>query len=261
MPSATTWFSRRGPRWCVGSMRSPSIQNLPAPYPASQAPSATPRRDGRPAQQQPADQDREAEVPRRLEGERRLEVRVREQPGRAVLEVDREPPPAVRRLAVELLVEPVPEPPDRLPEREPGRREVEHAQRIEPAQARADRQHERAADRGAEDAEPPAPHVERALVRRSRAAGDEVVEPGPGERDGHGGEAEPEDVEAATDPPLGDQRRHHAEDDDPERDEQAVPVAAERPDPEHGRPGTRHELPGPPQRPFDKVRNGQWGIV
>ena len=33
-PSATTWLRRNGPTWCVGSIRSPSIQNRPAPYPA-----------------------------------------------------------------------------------------------------------------------------------------------------------------------------------------------------------------------------------
>ena len=49
--------------------------------------------------------------------------------------------------------------------------------------------------------------------------------------------------------------------DGPERDEKAVPVTAERAEPKHRRPRTRHELPILVQMPFDKVRNGQWGIV
>ena len=46
-----------------------------------------------------------------------------------------------------------------------------------------------------------------------------------------------------------------------ERDEQAVPVAAEGSEPQHRRPGARHVLPGLPRRSFGMVRNNHWGIV
>src|ERR1700709_1592437 len=99
------------------------------------------------------------------------------------------------------------------------------------------------------------------LPRAPASAGDEVVEPCPDERAGQRGEADPEDVVGRLTPAPGDERRRDAEHHRTERDEQAVPVAAEGSEPQLRRAGTRHELPGPPRNSFGMVRNSHWGIV
>ena len=122
-----------------------------------------------------------------------------------MLDVDLEPPRPVRRLAVQLLVEPVPEPPDRLAERQAGCREVEDANRVEPADPGPDVQREPASERSAEDPEPPTPDVERSLAGRARAARHEVVQPPADQRAWQRREAEPQNVPGVA--PRADERR------------------------------------------------------
>ena len=239
----------------------PRSRIRPAPYPASHTPSATPA----------------APAARAAAATRGCTARPTSQSasnanvgwnrgwpsrsGRAMREVDLEPPPAIGRLAVELLVEPVAEASDGLAEREPRRREVEQPERGEAAQPRADRERETSAQRRTEDAESPAPDRERALALSARAAGHEVVEAGADQRTGKRGEADPPHVVGGLPAPPRDERGHDAEEDGAERDEQAVPVAAEGSEPQLRRPGARHVLPGLPRRSFGMVRNSHWGIV
>ncbi len=178
-----------------------------------------------------------------------------------MLDVDLEPPRPVRRLAVQLLVEPVPEPADRLSEGKPGRREVEDANRVQPADPGPDDQCDPAPERGAEDPEPPTPDIKWPLARRARATGDEVIQPPADQRARQRREAEPEHVPGVLPAPARDERARDAEDDRPESDEQAVPVAAEGSEPQLRRPGARHVLLDLPRRSFGRVRNGHCGIV
>src|SRR5438034_69693 len=93
------------------------------------------------------------EVPDRLVEEGRVEVLVLAVAELAVRRRDVELPRQVRRTAVGLLVEEVPPAPDRLAERDRGRRHVEAAQDRKPPAVREPRADERAQDQPAVDRE------------------------------------------------------------------------------------------------------------
>src|SRR5947207_2311597 len=198
---------------------------------------------GRPEAEAAIEQEQDADhqgVVDELVEESRVEGRVLRVAVHAVLGVDLDPPRQARRLAVELLVEPVPPPADALREQQSGRDGVREVADSRAGAAHDDRAREAAEQDPAPDAEAALPDREDPLPLRARdlvPARDVVVGARPDDPEG-----DPPDRDAQDEIPVSASAHpaHAGQPDAPrDREQQHQSVHLDRHRPEVDRAGVR----------------------